>query len=82
MSTTNYNVGDTYVEVSTADNVVVNKSSYVVRVHYGDSAPADDTEDFIPLKDGLGIIKSNDLPAGNTYVRTEDGQTSDVAVSE
>lgn len=87
MSTTNYEVDATaWTQVSASDNLLMNKGSVYIRVHYGAVSPALTTKDFYLIGSGKAIVKKDDKPAGNTYVRTdlEDGNTTkyDVVVGE
>lgn len=87
MSTTNYEVdASAWTQVSASDNLLMNKGSVYIRVHYGAVPPALNTKDFYPLDAGKAIVKKDNEPAGNTYVRTDlpDGDTTkyDVVVGE
>ena len=70
-----------YVEVSTADGLVQNKSSGLLRVVFDVSLPATDTEAFHVLARNEAIQKLSDVPAGNIYVRSDTGKHNKVAFS-
>ena len=73
MATNNFTVDDAaYVEISTTDALVQNKSPYNLYVHFGTSAPAIDTVDkhvLPPLSHPLPHIYEH-----KTMARTKPGQ--------
>lgn len=84
MATTNYTVTNTaWVEVSTTNNILVNNSSYSLRVRYASSLPALSETNYSLIPEGRGIVKANNMPEGNTYVLCDEEEVNAiVSVSE
>ncbi len=77
MPTTSFTVDDSaYVEISTVDALVQNKSPWPMRIHFGTSAPAANTPDFHILELNQAILKRENFPNGNIYARS--GNTGDI----
>ena len=82
MATTNFTTDATaYVEVLTTDGLIQNKSPWLMYVHFGDSAPAADTEDYHVLTQYQAILKSGGLPSGTAYAISPTGRTNTGSVS-
>ncbi len=70
MTTTSFVATDTeYTLITSEDALVQNKTDWPMYVHFGDTLPAVDTEDYHILTREFAILKSGGIPSGNIYVR-------------
>lgn len=74
---------DAYVQVSSATDAFVQcRSPSGLRVHFGASQPAADTNDYHLIDNKAGITKQSSFPAGNIWVRADRTNNVGVVVSE
>lgn len=83
MATVNIECDDSaYVAAATGNGILQNKSPSPLRVVFAANPPAVDVETYHILNKNEFFQIVSGVPAGNTYVRSQDGRSNNVAFSE